>query len=322
VNLTKDLNYGYKISRAKSLLGRLVGLIGTTELDRGRGLYIFPCKGIHTFGMRYPVDVVFLDAMGMVIRLVRNLAPNRMTWFVPSAESVLEFPESTIEESNIKVGDQLQVEPDEEHRAELEGLKRIMHWPVNILIGLLWGVFVWSSYLHWQQSGKLLSLGLVFVNTLLVFLFLTRRQSTDMSHRAPDWIVALSTVGCSMLLRASPVSNTTVTTASVAVQLIGVIAILCSLLCLGRSFGIVPANRGVKSGGLYRLVRHPLYASEILFYFAFLLGNGSSHNVILVILIFTGQMYRSASEEQLLGKERSYREYMRLVPYRLLPGIY
>jgi protein-S-isoprenylcysteine O-methyltransferase Ste14 len=254
--------------------------------------------------------------------LIQNLSPNKITRIIPSAHGALELPSNTIRDKEIQIGDHLDVKPDEHFHANLDRLKKILHWPINVFMASLWGLFVASSFLSWQQNGKILSLGLLIVNTLLLFLFLTRRESTDISRRVRDWLIPILTVVLSMALRPHPVINSTYSGVSVTLQCIGIIAITISLLSLGRSFGVIPANRGIKDVGFYKIVRHPLYASEMLFYFGFLIGNMSLYNLPIVILILWGQIYRSVSEEQLLSKENSYRDYMDTVKYRMIPGIF
>src|SRR5262249_50075920 len=70
---------------------RLRGLLGTKRLEPGEGLWIKPSNQIHMFGMRYAIDVVFLDDGGRVLRLVHGLSPNRVSPRVAGATSVLEL---------------------------------------------------------------------------------------------------------------------------------------------------------------------------------------------------------------------------------------
>ena len=321
-NKTQDLNLTYRVSGARKLLTRLTGLLGTYPADKGKGLHIVPCTGVHTFGMRYPVDVVFLDGEGKVVQLVRHLAPNRMTGVIPSARSALEFASDALAEGDIRVGDSLRISVDEEQRLDWNALGRLLHWPMNFCVAAFWFLFVYSSYLRWQQTGQMSSLGLVAVNGVLCVLFLTRRASTDTSHRVQDWVIAFATVGLSMLLRPEPGTNSSLTALALPIQAVGIAALLGSLLSLGRSYGVLPANRGIKRAGLYRLIRHPIYASELIFYLGFLLENISARNLEFVILITAGQVYRLVSEERLLSRDEGYRDYVRAVKFRLVPGIF
>lgn len=322
MNLTKGGRLAQKVTVADSLLARLTGLLGTVRPDSQTTLCLTPCAGVHTFGMKYPIDVVFLDAQGKVVKLFQNFPPNRMTKVIPSAKCALELPPGTITAQAIQTGDYLKVIPDARHQEGWAGFKKILHWPANIFMALLWGNFVLSSFLHWQQNGGILSSGLLLVNTLLAFLFLSRRESTDISHRVVDWIIPILTVGLSMALRPYGSGNSSVIALSMAMQIIGIIGMVNALVFLGRSFGIIPANRRIKYSGPYKIVRHPLYASEIVFYAGFLLGNFSAFNLFVVIGILAGQMWRAVSEEKLLSKEKRYVEYMKSVQYRFVPGIF
>lgn len=62
---------------ADTMLGRARGLLGRPPLQEGEGLLLDPCGGVHTFGMAYPLDVVFMDGAGVVIKTARDIAPRR-----------------------------------------------------------------------------------------------------------------------------------------------------------------------------------------------------------------------------------------------------
>ncbi|MFA6031017.1 MAG: DUF192 domain-containing protein [Elusimicrobiota bacterium] len=77
---------------ADGLRSRLVGLLGRSALGRGEGLWLVPCSQVHMFFMRFPIDVVFLDAKGRVLQVVRELRPWRVSPWVRGAHSALELP--------------------------------------------------------------------------------------------------------------------------------------------------------------------------------------------------------------------------------------
>jgi uncharacterized protein len=87
---------------------RRTGLLKRDGLDAGEGLWIFPTQAIHTFGMRFPIDVVFLDRCLRVKRTYQALPPWRLTTFVWGARSVLELPSGSLAGTGTKVGDQLE----------------------------------------------------------------------------------------------------------------------------------------------------------------------------------------------------------------------
>jgi protein-S-isoprenylcysteine O-methyltransferase Ste14 len=97
---------------------------------------------------------------------------------------------------------------------------------------------------------------------------------------------------------------------------------LLSLGTLGRSFGIVAANRGVKTRGPYRLVRHPAYFGYLISYLAYVAENPSSVNVLLLLVSTGAQIVRMQEEERMLAGDPAYSEYLARVPRRLIPFVY
>lgn len=96
------------VSWANSPRARLKGLLGSHVLAEGRALVIVPARQVHTFGMRYPIDVVFCDREWRVLRLIRRLPPRRVTRWVRRARYVVELPAGAIPDE-IAAGVQLVV---------------------------------------------------------------------------------------------------------------------------------------------------------------------------------------------------------------------
>jgi uncharacterized membrane protein (UPF0127 family) len=107
VNLTTGEEIAGNIAVARSLLARMKGLLGKSELAVGDGLLIEPCKGIHTFGMRFGIDAIFFDKRSRVGAVWRGLAPNRLTPFYFRAAGVLELPAGVLDNKSVKVGDEV-----------------------------------------------------------------------------------------------------------------------------------------------------------------------------------------------------------------------
>jgi uncharacterized membrane protein (UPF0127 family) len=79
------------VRRAKGFFGRLRGLMYSKELPEGDALLIEPCDSIHTFGMRFPIDVLFLDAKGVIIKALHSLKPGKVIRPVRGGCAVLEM---------------------------------------------------------------------------------------------------------------------------------------------------------------------------------------------------------------------------------------
>jgi uncharacterized membrane protein (UPF0127 family) len=98
------------VSRAEladTFWGRLRGLMGRPSLAPGEGLILKGEKNIHTFFMRFPIDVLYVDTAWRVVRLDKAMPPNRIGPFVPRSFYVVELPEGVIEKTGSNVGDQL-----------------------------------------------------------------------------------------------------------------------------------------------------------------------------------------------------------------------
>ena len=106
---TSGSTIGTEITIADTFLTRLVGLLGRKQLDAGCGLIIRPSRGIHTFGMLFPIDAVALSKDLRVVKLWPRLAPFRVTSLQRKAHSILELPAGQIHHCQIHIGDQLEL---------------------------------------------------------------------------------------------------------------------------------------------------------------------------------------------------------------------
>ena len=107
-NATRNRLLGDAIGRADTSQTRRIGLLQRTGLAEGEGLWILPCEGIHTFFMKFPIDVLFLNKKKCVVKLVRSMGPWRMAMSL-RARSVVELPAGTIEKTGTQRGDILEV---------------------------------------------------------------------------------------------------------------------------------------------------------------------------------------------------------------------
>ncbi|MGO9244173.1 MAG: DUF192 domain-containing protein [Verrucomicrobiia bacterium] len=108
VNASKKTIVSDKCHFANTVLKRMVGLLNRGRFEQGEGLLLDRCYGIHTIGMRFPIDVLFLDKDLHVIRAVKALPPYR-TCVVKKAVYVLEVPVGALDSSHTEEGDQIQI---------------------------------------------------------------------------------------------------------------------------------------------------------------------------------------------------------------------
>jgi len=109
VNGTRNTTLGTQIMRAHSSQERRSGLLKQDSLAEGCGLWITPCEGVHTFFMRFAIDVIFLDRQNRVRKIRAELRPWRLSACL-TAHAVLELPAGAAARTLTAVGDQLQFE--------------------------------------------------------------------------------------------------------------------------------------------------------------------------------------------------------------------
>lgn len=109
INSTRHEEIAGSLGVAETIFSRMKGLLGKNSLADGEGLLIRPCKGIHTFGMRFPIDAVFLDKTNRVIAVTKNILPNHMTRVYLGASSVIELPAGTLDKTATKIGDEVEL---------------------------------------------------------------------------------------------------------------------------------------------------------------------------------------------------------------------
>lgn len=107
-NLTRGVELGDNIAVADTSATRRQGLLKHQGLKPGEGLWIVPCEGVHTFFMKFPIDVVFLSRKRSVLKVRRDMGRWGMTMCL-RAHSVLELPAGTLAETGTSVGDQLEL---------------------------------------------------------------------------------------------------------------------------------------------------------------------------------------------------------------------
>jgi len=110
-NQTRQLSLATALAVADTHWTRLRGLLGVTASDfrNGCGLWIVPCRGVHTLGMGFPIDVIYLDGKHNVVHIEHELGPWRLAPITLEAASVLELPSGTTVETGTSVGDKIEI---------------------------------------------------------------------------------------------------------------------------------------------------------------------------------------------------------------------
>jgi len=204
--------------------------------------------------------------------------------------------------------------------SERPALRRVGQVLSRSLLVTLFVLFAWANFSHWRSTGKPSGLGTTALEAWAAMLFLVRRSPDRLSLRPLAWVAA--PVGSFAMLLARPRGGGLPELPCELLQLAGVLLALASLATLGRSFGLVAADRGLKTRGPYRLVRHPAYAGYLVAYVGYVLENPSPANVALLALSTAFQLVRIREEEAVLEGDAAYHRYRRSVRYRLVPRLY
>lgn len=196
---------------------------------------------------------------------------------------------------------------------------RICQAMLNIVVLLLFALLAASSYHHFVTSQSVRSLGILAINTLFLSLFLTRRAATAETPSLPLWLLGVAGTALPLLLR--PSDGPGFVGFGTVLQLAGIALVACGLLSLRRSFAVVPGNRGIREGGLYRIVRHPIYVSELVALLGAVLVSPTPENWVIWVCECGLQFARARAEEEFLSSDPVYRAYRERVRFRLIPGM-
>lgn len=104
-NKTKESMILPKVYIAEGFFNRLRGLMGKKELDLDTGLLIRPCNSVHTFFMRFSIDIAFMNKDNQVCYIIHSMEKNKISPIVPKAFSIVEAPSGTFKGSNVEIGD-------------------------------------------------------------------------------------------------------------------------------------------------------------------------------------------------------------------------
>lgn len=170
------------------------------------------------------------------------------------------------------------------------------------------------SLSNWYPVLMLLSEG------LNVLLLLIRRPTDRISTRFSDWAIAAA--GTYLALLVNKGGTPLLGDLGAILILVALALQVAAKLSLLRSFGLVAANRGVRVGGLYRLVRHPMYAAYMLSHAGFLLLAPLLWNVTVYAAAWSLLIARIYAEERVLSEDPRYAAFKQRVRYRLIPFVF
>jgi protein-S-isoprenylcysteine O-methyltransferase Ste14 len=203
--------------------------------------------------------------------------------------------------------------------ADIERLADIFSRAVVVCLFSMMAVRFGADFL---KTGRVTGLLLLVSELLVVVLTVVRRSAAtvDRSMRARV-LTTVSMLGPSLLKPATVVALMP-QIITVGISAIGLGIVIAGKVTLGRSFGLMPANRGIVSSGVYRIVRHPIYMGYLVTHVAYLAAMPSAWNVAALIVADIALLARAVCEERTLARDARYREYQRVVRWRVCPGLF
>jgi protein-S-isoprenylcysteine O-methyltransferase Ste14 len=188
----------------------------------------------------------------------------------------------------------------------------------QVAVLVLWLWFAWRIT---QAANPFAPLALLSETAVLVFV-LIRRPTQAISVGLGDWMLAITATLAPLLIAPGEPLLAQLVPLGVALVFFGNCFQAWAKLVLRRSFGIAPANRGVKISGPYKFVRHPMYAGYLLVHIGLLSLMPSAFNLLVYGIAWWAQVLRLKAEERLLSEDAAYRGYLATVRWRLIPGIF
>jgi protein-S-isoprenylcysteine O-methyltransferase Ste14 len=172
------------------------------------------------------------------------------------------------------------------------------------------------------RTGRVTGLLLLVSESLVVVLTIVRRRATLVDRSAVAATMTTISVIGPPLLRAGSDPGLAPDALTATMSGLGLLLVITAKISLGRSFGLVPANRGVVASGPYTLVRHPIYAGYLITHVAFLVAHPTAINIGVVLVADTALIARALIEERILGADATYEAYCRRVGWHLVPGVF
>ncbi|EJC79403.1 isoprenylcysteine carboxyl methyltransferase (ICMT) family protein [Rhizobium leguminosarum bv. trifolii WSM2297] len=201
-----------------------------------------------------------------------------------------------------------------------------MHFVLDIIekavIGYFFVAIVMRILPQMQDNRAIIDCLLIISEGAAAFLILTRRPTRNASLRPFDWMV--TAIGTLFPLLVVPASTEPLAPLALCgtVMALGFVLQISAKLSLRRSFGLVPANRGIKIGGPYKFIRHPMYAGYLMTHIGFFLVHPSLWNFAIYATALAAQCFRLLAEERLLSEDPAYTAFMARTRYRLIPFVF
>jgi protein-S-isoprenylcysteine O-methyltransferase Ste14 len=190
------------------------------------------------------------------------------------------------------------------------------------MIVVLFTIFSMNLFGDYMRTGHVTSLLVLVGESLVVILTVVRRRAQLVDRSVAAAVITTLSVAGPPLLRVSDAGPLLGDAATATVCALGLVLVVVGKMALGRSFGLVPANRGVVVRGPYMFVRHPIYTGYLITHAAFFAANPAPWNAGVIIVADTLLVLRALMEERILSADAEYQGYCRRVGWHLVPGVF
>ena len=198
----------------------------------------------------------------------------------------------------------------------------VMDLLVRASVATLFALLSINLLADFIRTGRVTGLLLLVSESMVIVLMIARRRARLVDRSVDAAVATMMSVAGPPLLRTADASGLVPDTVTALVSAAGLGLVIAGKLTLGRSFGIVPANRGVVVRGPYALVRHPIYAGYLITHAGFLIAHPTPWNVAIAVTADTALIVRALIEERVLSADLQYRSYCRRVGWHLVPGVF
>ena len=175
---------------------------------------------------------------------------------------------------------------------------------------------------NFMRTGQVTGLLLLASESLVVVLTVARRRAQVVDRSVAAAILTTVSLVGPPLVRAADVTPLAPDAATVMLSAIGLGLVMVGKIALGRSFGLVPANRGVVVRGPYTVVRHPIYTGYLITHIGFLMAEPTSWNAAVFLVADVALVLRALMEERVLSADVDYQQYCQKVGWHLVPGVF
>jgi len=190
-------------------------------------------------------------------------------------------------------------------------------------IGALFTLLSFNIFTDFMRTGHVTGLLLLVGESLVVVLTILRRRTNIVDRSAAAAISTTVSLAGPALLRATDGhAGWAPDQVTALVSGLGLLLVVVGKMTLGRSFGVVPANRGVVVRGPYSFVRHPIYTGYLVTHASFLVAHPAPWNLAVILIADFALIVRALMEERVLSSDAAYQRYCERVGWHLVPGVF